>query len=63
VRSTTGTPPTFSKTIVNCDGNCGTNIIPDDRVDGYYTVLTPHNEELNFCSPACIDSWLAMEGD
>lgn len=41
-----------------CEGNCGTDLA---TCDGYWTICTPHNEELNFCSPTCIDSWLAME--
>lgn len=41
-----------------CDGNCETDLAD---CDGYWTVSTPRSEDLNFCSPECIDSWLATE--
>lgn len=41
-----------------CEGNCGTDI---DQCDGYWTVSGPHLEEWDFCSLACMDSWLAYE--
>jgi hypothetical protein len=39
-----------------CD--CGTRLA---QCDGYWTVMGPHFEELDFCSLACMDSWLAYE--
>jgi hypothetical protein len=43
---------------MNCEGNCGRVL---DDCEGYWTVNGPRGEELNFCSPACMDSWLNSE--
>lgn len=45
---------------MDCAANCGTTIVPEKHVNGYYTALAG---KLIFCTLTCIESWLPTRSE